>query len=152
MTTVLGRMSTGVPAIRIDATPVDAARASRHRRPQTAGARPKTGVCAAILTERDIVVRALAELEAEPARLAPGIEHLVAEDNFERFTPWQAEVHAVGADRVVAVGGISFRARESGVDMAERMGWVFEFRNGQLRRMRFYGSPSEALEAVGLRG
>jgi ketosteroid isomerase-like protein len=54
-------------------------------------------------------------------------------------------------DRVVASGGIRFRARESGVDMAERMGWVYEFRNGLVRRMMFYGSWSEALEAVGLR-
>ena len=35
--------------------------------------------------------------------------------------------------------------------MAERLGWVYEFRNGRLRRMMFYGSPSEALDAVGLR-
>ena len=34
--------------------------------------------------------------------------------------------------------------------MAEQMGWVYEFRNGLLRRMMFYGSSSEALEAVGL--
>ena len=34
--------------------------------------------------------------------------------------------------------------------MAERMGWVQEFRDGRLRRMMFYGSPGEALEAVGL--
>jgi ketosteroid isomerase-like protein len=90
----------------------------------------------------------------EPYRGGDGVRAWLADiqENFERFTPWQAEVRAVGADRVVAVGGIGFRARGSGVDMAERMGWVFEFRNGQLRRMRFYGSPSEALAAVGLRG
>ena len=69
----------------------------------------------------------------------------------ERFDPWLDEARAVGDDRVVARGGIRFRARESGVDMAERMGWVYEFRNGLVRRMMFYGSWSEALEAVGLR-
>ena len=35
--------------------------------------------------------------------------------------------------------------------MAERLGWVYEFRNGLLHRMMFYGSPGEALEAVGMR-
>jgi hypothetical protein len=35
--------------------------------------------------------------------------------------------------------------------MAERLGSIYEFRHGRLRRMMFYGSPSEALEAVGLR-
>ena len=72
------------------------------------------------------------------------------QENFERFDPWLDETRAVEDDRVVASGGIRFRARESGVDMAERMGWVFEFRNGLLRRMMFYGSRREALEAVGL--
>jgi ketosteroid isomerase-like protein len=71
-------------------------------------------------------------------------------ENFERFEPWLDEARAAGDDRVVASGGISFRARESGIDMAERMGWVYEFRNGLVRRMMFYGSASEALEAVGL--
>ena len=31
------------------------------------------------------------------------------------------------------------------------MGWVFEFRDGRLARMRFYAQPADALEAVGLR-
>ena len=89
----------------------------------------------------------------EPYRGHDGVRAWLADiqENFERFVPWQDEVREAGDDRVVAVGGISFRARESQVDMAERLGWVFEFRNGLLRRMMFYGSPAEALEAVGLR-
>jgi ketosteroid isomerase-like protein len=71
-------------------------------------------------------------------------------ENFERFGPWLDEARAVGEDRVVVLGGIKGRARESGVDMAERMGWVCEFRDGLVRRMMFYGSWREALEAVGL--
>ncbi|MGH3992818.1 MAG: nuclear transport factor 2 family protein [Pseudonocardiaceae bacterium] len=87
----------------------------------------------------------------EPYRGHDGVRAWLADiqENFERFVPWQDEVREAGDDRVVAVGGISFRARESGVDMAERLGWVFEFRNGLLRRMMFYGSPSEALTALG---
>lgn len=73
------------------------------------------------------------------------------QETFEHFEPWVDEVREAGDDRVLAIGGISFRARESGVDMAERLGWIYEFRHGQLRRMMFYGSPGEALEAVGLR-
>ncbi len=89
----------------------------------------------------------------EPYRGHDGVRAWLADiqENFERFAPWQDGVREAGDDRVVAVGGISFRARESQVDMAERLGWVFEFRNGLLRRMMFYGSPAEALEAVGLR-
>jgi ketosteroid isomerase-like protein len=89
----------------------------------------------------------------EPYRGHDGVRAWVADiqENFERFEPWLDEARAVGDDRVVASGGIRFRARESGVDMAEQMGWVYEFRNGLVRRMMFYGSWSEALEAVGLR-
>jgi ketosteroid isomerase-like protein len=88
----------------------------------------------------------------EPYRGHDGVRAWVADirENFERFDPWLDEARAVGDDRVLAFGGIRFRARESGVDMAERMGWVYEFRDGLLRRMMFYGSSSEALEAVGL--
>jgi ketosteroid isomerase-like protein len=72
------------------------------------------------------------------------------QENFERFTPWHDQVMEAGADRVVAVGGISFRARESGVDMNVPWGWIFEFEGVRLRRMLFYGSPAEALIAAGL--
>lgn len=88
----------------------------------------------------------------EPYRGHDGLRAWLVDiqENFERFDPWLDEARATEDDRVVALGGISFRARESGIDMAERMGWVYEFRNGLLRRMMFYGSSSEALEAVGL--
>jgi ketosteroid isomerase-like protein len=87
-----------------------------------------------------------------PYRGHDGVRAWLAEiqESFVRFEPWLDDVRQVGDDRVVAFGGISFRAKESGVDMAERMGWVYEFHNGRLRRMMFYGSPANALEAVGL--
>jgi ketosteroid isomerase-like protein len=87
-----------------------------------------------------------------PYRGHDGVRAWLAEiqENFDRFEPWVDEAREARDDQVVATGGISFRARESGVDMAERMGWIYEFRNGQLHRMMFYGSPGEALEAAGL--
>ena len=69
---------------------------------------------------------------------------------FDRFEVWLDDVREAGDDRVVALGGISFRARGRGIDMDERLGWVYELRNGRVCRMLFYASPSEALEAVGL--
>jgi ketosteroid isomerase-like protein len=87
-----------------------------------------------------------------PYRGHDGVRAWLAEiqENFDRFEPWVDEARDAGDDQVVATGGISFRARESGIDMAERMGWIYEFRNGRVRRMMFYGSPGEALEAAGL--
>jgi ketosteroid isomerase-like protein len=92
-------------------------------------------------------------LTGEPYRGPDGVRAWFAElrENFERFDAWLDDLREAGDDRVVALGGISFRARGSGIDMDERLGWVFELRNGRVRRMLFYSSPSEALEAVGLR-
>lgn len=89
----------------------------------------------------------------EPYRGHDGLRAWLAEiqENFDRFEPWIDEARDAGADRILAFGGIRFRARESGIDMAERMGWVYEFRDGRLRRMLFYASPGDALEAVGQR-
>jgi ketosteroid isomerase-like protein len=94
----------------------------------------------------------LGGLSGAPYRGHDGVRSWLAEiqETFERFEPWVDDAREAGEDRVVAIGGIRFRARESGVDMAERLGWVYEFRNGQLCRMMFYGSPGEALKAVGL--
>ena len=60
----------------------------------------------------------------EPYRGHDGVRAWLADiqENFERFAPWLDETVAAGDDQVVATGGISFRARESGVDMAERLG------------------------------
>jgi ketosteroid isomerase-like protein len=91
-------------------------------------------------------------LTGEPYRGHDGVRAWLAElrENFERFDVSLDELREAGDDRVVALGGISFRARGSGIDMDERLGWVFELRNGRVRRMLFYSSPSEALEAVGV--
>jgi ketosteroid isomerase-like protein len=90
-------------------------------------------------------------LGGEPYRGHDGVRAWLAEiqESFESFLPWLEDAYDVGEDRVVALGGISFRARGSGVDMTVRMGWVQEFQDVMLRRMLFYESPAEALEAVG---
>ena len=92
-------------------------------------------------------------LTGEPYRGHDGVRAWLAElrENFERFDVWLDEAREAGDDRVVAIGGVSWRARGSGIDMEERLGWVYEFRDRQVLRMLFYASPSDALEAVGLR-
>jgi ketosteroid isomerase-like protein len=96
----------------------------------------------------------LGDFMGAPYRGHDGLRAWLAEiqENFVHFEPWLDEARDAGGDRIVATGGIRFQARESGIDMAERLGWVYEFRNGRLSRMMFYGSPGEALEAVGIRG
>ena len=91
-------------------------------------------------------------LGGEPYRGHDGVRAWLAEvqDTFERFEPWLEDARPAGDGRIVVLGGISFRARESGLDMDEPMGWIHEFRDGLLRRMLFFGSHAEALEAAGL--
>ena len=91
-------------------------------------------------------------LSGEPYRGHEGIREWLVdiEQSFERFDLWLDDVRDLGDD-VLATGGISMRARGSGLDMKQPMGWVFDFRDGRVARMRFYASPAEALEAVGLR-
>ena len=91
-------------------------------------------------------------LTGEPYRGDEGVRQWLADiqESFERFDLWLDEVRDLG-DEVLAIGGINMRARGSGVDLKEPMGWVLEFRDGRVARMRFYAQPAEALEAVGLR-
>jgi ketosteroid isomerase-like protein len=91
-------------------------------------------------------------LTGEPYRGHEGVREWLADihQSFERFDLWLDDVRDLG-DQVVAIGGIHMRARGSGLDMKESMGWVLEFRDGRLARMRFYAQPAEALKAMGLR-
>lgn len=91
-------------------------------------------------------------LAGEPFRGHAGVRAWLAEwdEGFERFEPRLDQIFEVDDERVVALGGISFRARASGVDMDAPIGWIQEFREGKLQRMRVYGSQAEALEAAGV--
>ena len=91
-------------------------------------------------------------LTGEPYRGHQGVREWLADihQSFDRFDLWLDEARDLG-DEVLALGGIHMRARGSGLDMNEPMGWVFEVRDGRVARMRFYASPADALEAVGLR-
>ena len=93
----------------------------------------------------------LGSLTGEPYRGHRGVREWIADiqQSFERFELWLDDVRDLGDD-VLALGGIKLRARGSGLGMKEPMGWVFEFREGCLARMRFYAQPAQALEAVGL--
>jgi ketosteroid isomerase-like protein len=63
----------------------------------------------------------------------------------------QPEVYRdVGDDRVLLLGTIVGKGRQSGADVHAELGQVFTFRDGQLVSYRGYLDRAEALEAVGL--
>ena len=59
------------------------------------------------------------------------------------------EIRDLG-ERIVASGRLYARGRASGVEVESPIGWVIEFREGRVIRMRDYLDPKEALEAAGL--
>jgi ketosteroid isomerase-like protein len=61
-----------------------------------------------------------------------------------------AEFRDLG-DRVVATCRIRARGRQSGAESDTPFGYVFDFRNGTVVRVRVFLDHKEALEAAGLR-
>jgi uncharacterized protein len=59
------------------------------------------------------------------------------------------EIRDLG-ERLVAVGRLHARGRASGAEVESPIGWIVEFSDGRVTRMRDYLDPNEALEAAGL--
>lgn len=81
-----------------------------------------------------------------------GMRRFIAdtEEMFELFRISYTDVRDLG-DRVLAIGSIRMRARESGLETDVPSAAVAEFRDGLLWRYKDYGQARLALEAVGLR-
>ena len=60
------------------------------------------------------------------------------------------EIRDLG-DRIVAIGRLRARGRESGAETEMPIAYVVEFKNRKGFRVRTYLDPKEALEAAGLR-
>jgi uncharacterized protein len=74
-------------------------------------------------------------------------------DLYEAFTEPQAEASDFRdlGERVIAVGRLRGRGRESGAKVETAIAWLAEFKNGKAVRVREYLDPKDALEAAGLR-
>lgn len=53
-------------------------------------------------------------------------------------------------DRVLAIGRVRARGRESGLEIDSPMGWVITVRDGRIVKGEGFLDPAEALEAAGL--
>jgi ketosteroid isomerase-like protein len=60
-----------------------------------------------------------------------------------------SEVRDLG-DRIVAIGRIRTRGRESGAETESPLGYLAEFNNGRMVRIWSYLDPDEARKAAGL--
>src|SRR6478672_896322 len=73
------------------------------------------------------------------------------EATFEELRTELTEFRELG-DRVVGLGHIYARGRESGAELDSATGWVFTLRNGKVLKAEGFLSPDKALKAVGLEG
>ena len=77
-----------------------------------------------------------------------GIREL--EEAFSEIQAEQSEFRDFG-ERVVAIGHLRGRGKESGAITESPLAWIVEFKSGKVIRVREYLDPEEALEAAGLR-
>jgi ketosteroid isomerase-like protein len=68
---------------------------------------------------------------------------------WEEMRPYAHTTQPVG-DHVVVMGGCAVRGIGSGLESDDRMAWVITVQNGKIVRHRAFGTPEEALDAVGL--
>jgi ketosteroid isomerase-like protein len=74
-------------------------------------------------------------------------------DGEEAFSEVRAELSEVRdlGERVVAIGQLRGRGKESGAMTESALAWIVEFKSGKVIRVREYLDLEEALEAAGLR-
>jgi ketosteroid isomerase-like protein len=73
-------------------------------------------------------------------------------ETFDLFKATYPDVRDLGDGRLLAIGTIRMRGRESGVETDVATAAIVEFRDGVLVSYKDYGEAQLALEAAGLRG
>jgi ketosteroid isomerase-like protein len=71
----------------------------------------------------------------------------------QQFEEWRAEIAEVreaGRDRLLVLGAIHLRGRESEVEFDQPMAWLMDFRDGRVLRLEMFAHRADALEAAGL--
>ena len=79
-----------------------------------------------------------------------GVHRLFRDVSLYELSAEVTEVRELG-ERVVAIGRLRMRGKESGAETASPMGFVADFKDGKAILVRTYLDATEALEAAGLR-
>jgi len=82
-----------------------------------------------------------------------GMRNHIAEnaDSYELFEVRNTEFHDLG-DRILALGTVRVRGKESGVEVTHPTAFLVTFRDGKIISFQDFGERDEALEAAGLSG
>jgi ketosteroid isomerase-like protein len=92
-----------------------------------------------------------ARVEGDAYRGREGIETFLGEvdETWEEFLPVPEEYRDLG-DRVLGLGRLKTRGRGSGVPIDSPWAGIYDFRGGEISRIRTYLDHGEALRVVGL--
>ncbi|MCA1695965.1 MAG: nuclear transport factor 2 family protein [Actinobacteria bacterium] len=94
-------------------------------------------------------------LGSDPYRGHEGLRRYVDDlaEAWERYEVEIGELRDLGDD-VLMIGRLKATGRSSGLEVEEEMAWLHSFRpgteRGRYKRLRFFPTPAEALEAAGL--
>ena len=94
----------------------------------------------------------LSSTQREPYRGHTGLRQWIS-DIDEQFDDWYTrpeEWAEARGGRVMVLGELHMRGRESGIELDQPMGWVLSFRDGRLFRYEVFLDHEEARHAVGL--
>src|SRR5436190_5707077 len=80
-----------------------------------------------------------------------GMRQFIADtaESFDVFRFDRPDIRDLG-DRVLAIGTLHIRARQSGIEMDVPTAGIATYRDGRLIHWKDYGDKSQALEAAGL--
>lgn len=103
------------------------------------------------LVDEQIELIALRSATEGPFRGHDGIRAFFADnrESFARFEPRYDDVRDLGDGRVIGLGHIRIRGRESGVETDVPSAVIAQFREGRMTYLRDYGNREKALEAAG---
>ena len=104
------------------------------------------------VTHSDVVIEPLRTATEGAFVGREGIRQFLADtaETFELFQPCYTDIRDLG-ERVLAIGSIRVRGRESGLETDIPTAAIAEYRDGLLWRYKDYGEARVALEAAGLR-
>jgi ketosteroid isomerase-like protein len=94
----------------------------------------------------------LSSTRGGPYRGYDGMRQWIADidDQFEEWYSRPDDWTDLGDGRVLVLGELHMRGRESGIELDQPMGWVLSFRDGKLIRYDVYADHGEARRAAGI--
>ena len=94
----------------------------------------------------------LSSTQGVPYRGEEGLRRWIAEidDQFDEWYMSPDTWTGLGGGRVLILGELHMRGRESGIELDQPMGWLLTFRDGKLWRYEVFAGHDEARRAAGV--